>query len=158
MATDPVPEPLTNQEVREENRAGFPVVTSSASGDIRQMPPALPPADGQPSTSSKMDEIKSRVSDVADRAQQTASQIKDRVSDAAGQAQKTAAETYEKAKDGAARTYEQASRRTAEIARTARARSRQLMHDYPFHVIAGAATFGFVLGVALRIWRSSRYE
>ncbi len=36
----------------------------------------------------------------------------------------------------------------------ARNRAAQLSHDYPLHVIAGVAGVGFVLGVALRIWRS----
>ena len=72
MATDPIPEPLTNQQVKEENRPGYPVAGSSAlSPDVRVMPPALPPADGKPGASSRVEQIKSRVSDVADQAQHT---------------------------------------------------------------------------------------
>lgn len=155
MATDPVPEPLTNQEVNEENRPAFPVAGSSPPTYAGEMPPALPPVDG---TSGKVDQIKSRVSDAAQQAQQTVVEMKNRASDVADQAQQKVAETYDKAKASAARGYEQASRRTAEFARTARIRSRQIMHDYPFHVIAGAAGVGFLAGVALRIWRSNRYE
>jgi ElaB/YqjD/DUF883 family membrane-anchored ribosome-binding protein len=109
-------------------------------------------------TSGKADRIKSRVSDAAQQAQQAVVEMKNRASEVADQAQQKVAETYDKAKASAARGYEQASRRTAEFARTTRIRSRQIMHDYPFHVIAGAAVVGFLAGVALRIWRSNRYE
>ncbi len=41
-----------------------------------------------------------------------------------------------------------------EKAAQARNRAAQLAHDYPLHVIAAVAGLGFILGVALRIWRS----
>ena len=142
MATDPVPEPLTNQELREDNRTRLPTAQAPRlAADIAEMPPALPSVGSTTSeTSSKIEEIRSRVSDVAEQAQQTV------------------AETYDKAKNGAVRTYRQASDRASELVQTGRVRSRQIMHDYPFHVIAGAAVLGAVAGMLLRMWRSSRYE
>jgi ElaB/YqjD/DUF883 family membrane-anchored ribosome-binding protein len=35
----------------------------------------------------------------------------------------------------------------------ARTRTKRLAHDYPLHVIAGAAIFGMLIGIGLRIWR-----
>lgn len=35
----------------------------------------------------------------------------------------------------------------------ARTRAERLAHDYPLHVIGAAATFGFLLGIVLRLWR-----
>ncbi len=158
MATDPIPEPLTNQEVTETKRPRLSTETSPLTADVREMPPALPPTDGRPATSTTVDLMKGKASEVAEQAQQKAARIKDKVSEVAGQAQQSVAETYDRAKEGAARTYEQASRKTADFVWTARSRAKQVMHDYPFHVIAGAAAVGFMAGVALRIWRSNRYE
>ncbi len=41
-------------------------------------------------------------------------------------------------------------------ARLTKIRARHLAHEYPLHVIGGVAAAGFVLGIALRIWRLRR--
>jgi ElaB/YqjD/DUF883 family membrane-anchored ribosome-binding protein len=177
MATDPVPEPLTNQELSDEARREFhsearvPAVTA-------EMPPALPPAERDANTRLKevaaqtgrttgkavaaVREIPRRTQDATSQAQSAAGSkvedIKARVSDAADQARQTVAETYDKTKQQAAETYEQTRARAADLMQRTRVRSRQIVNDYPLHVIATAAAIGFVAGVILRIWRSSRYE
>ncbi len=61
------------------------------------------------------------------------------------------------------RTREQTAGKTAELKEAAQKRAREARHraahyarEYPLHVIAGAAAAGFLLGVVLRIWRSTR--
>jgi ElaB/YqjD/DUF883 family membrane-anchored ribosome-binding protein len=177
MATDPVPEPLTNQEVTEENRTRFENAATAASArNVAEMPPALPPAEqnrrlneaaakiGRTAgrTTASVRELPRRASDVAEHTTAAGSskmdELRDRVSQAADQAQQSVSEAYDRAKTQAARTYNQARRQTADTYVAARSRARHLMHEYPFHVIATAAAVGLVAGVLLRIWRSSRYE
>lgn len=177
MATDPVPEPLTNQEVREENEARFENTATTASArNIAEMPPALPPAEqnrrlneaaakiGRTAgrTTASVRELPRRASDVTEETKATGAskmdELRDRVSQAADQAQQRVSEAYDRAKTQATRTYNQARRQTADTFVAARSRARHVMHEYPFHVIATAAAIGLVAGVLLRIWRSSRYE
>ena len=177
MATDPVPEPLTNQEVRDDNKARFEnVATPVSARNVAEMPPALPPAEqnrklneaaakiGRSAgrTAATVQELPRRASDVAEETKATGAskmdELRDRVSQAADQAQQSVSEAYERAKIQATRSYNQARRQTADTLVAARSRARHVMHEYPFHVIATAAAIGFVGGVLLRIWRSSRYE
>ena len=177
MATDPVPEPLTNQEVRDEKEVRFEnVATAASTRNVAEMPPALPPAEqnrklneaaakiGRTAgkTTASVRELPRRASDAAEETRATGAnkmdELRDRVSQAAGQAQQSVSEAYERAKTQATRSYNQARRQTADTLVAARSRARHLMHEYPFHVIATAAAIGFVAGVLLRIWRSSRYE
>lgn len=176
MATDPVPEPLANQKVREEQQTRVAGSASTSLGDITEMPPALPPAEqnrklneaaagigrAAGKTTATIRELPRRTDEVASETRSSASatveEIKDRVSQAADQAQQSVSDAYDRARAQAARSYDQARRQTADTIHSARLRIRHVMHEYPFHVIATAAVIGFVAGVALRIWRSSRYE
>src|SRR5512146_2173310 len=61
------------------------------------------------------------------------------------------------------RTSQDASAAAAEWKQTAqhkvsqaRHRAEYLAHEYPIHVIVGAAVTAFVIGFALRVWRSNR--
>jgi ElaB/YqjD/DUF883 family membrane-anchored ribosome-binding protein len=45
----------------------------------------------------------------------------------------------------------------ADTARTAIERIRRAAHERPLHFVAGIAGAAFVLGVALRIWRSKQH-
>jgi ElaB/YqjD/DUF883 family membrane-anchored ribosome-binding protein len=177
MATDPVPEPLTNQKVTDEQRRRLN--TSAAPNvvaEVTEMPPALPPAEqnrrlneaaakigrAAGKTTATVRELPRRTDDVSSTTKSTVStkveEIKDRVSQAADQAQQSVSEAYDRAKTQASRSYNQARRQAADTVQSARFRLHHVMHEYPFHVIAAAAVIGFVAGVALRIWRSSRYE
>ncbi len=61
------------------------------------------------------------------------------------------------------RAQEEAASRAADLketaqqrAREARTRAAHYSHEYPLHVIAAAAGLGFIVGIVMRIWRSSR--
>lgn len=51
-----------------------------------------------------------------------------------------------------------ASDRSRSIARLARKRAAEIRKEHPLEVLYGITAGAFVLGVAIRIWRSSRYE
>ncbi len=72
-------------------------------------------------------------------------EMKERFTVIRGRVQENAAST--------AQDWKETARDKAEQARS---RAAQLAHDYPLHVIAGVAGLGFILGVTLRIWRSTR--
>ncbi len=157
MATDPVPEPLTNQDLKRETGV-----------DLSR--PELPPAERDANT--RLQQAAAQTGRVAGKAvaavremprrqssgPSTVEEIKNRVSDAAEQARDTAAETYDRTKQQAAETYQQRRERVSGAVQRSRLRWRRIIDEYPLRVIAGAAAVGFVLGVVLRIWRSSRYE
>ncbi len=168
MATDPIPEPLTNQDISENRRAGSGVRSSAT--------PELPPAERDANTRLKqaaaqtghaagrtvasVREIPRRMQEqlTGDTETGKVEEIKNRLSDAADQARQSVAETYDKTKQQAAETYRQTQVRAAELVDRARIHSRRIVDEYPLHIIAAAAMVGFALGVVLRIWRSSRYE
>ncbi len=61
------------------------------------------------------------------------------------------------------RAQEEAVSRAADLKETAQQRAREARtraayysREYPLHVIAAAAGLGFVVGIALRVWRSRR--
>ena len=157
MATDTIPEPLTNQDLRQETGV-----------DLSR--PELPPA--EPDANTRLREVAAQTGHAAGKAvaavremprresgePSTVEEIKNRVSDAAEQARDRVAETYDKTKQQAAETYRQTRERLSGAAERARVRSRRIIDEYPLHVIAGAAAVGFVIGVLMRVWRSSRYE
>ncbi len=171
MATDPIPEPLTNQDLREDsNKVDFRRSTAT---------PELPPAPERNAntrlkeaaakaghtagrTVAAVREMPRRAQDSATQAESSTSakieEIKNRASQAADQAREKLTETYDETKQQAAATYRRTRVRAMEFLDRARARSRQIVDDYPLHIIAGAALAGVVVGVLLRIWRSSRYE
>jgi ElaB/YqjD/DUF883 family membrane-anchored ribosome-binding protein len=177
MATDPVPEPLTNQKVSEEQRKTLNYNSApNVPADVTEMPAALPPAEQNRTlneaaakigraagkTTATVRELPRRTDNVSSTTKTAVSSkvedIKDRVSQAADQAQQSVSEAYDRARTQANRSYNQARRQAADTVQSARFRIRHIMHEYPFHVIATAALMAFVAGVALRIWRSSRYE
>jgi len=54
--------------------------------------------------------------------------------------------------------FRRASRQFAGTARSSIKRIRRAAYERPFHLVAGIAGAAFVLGVALRIWRSKHHE
>ena len=85
-------------------------------------------------------------------------QAKESASEAVEDAVSRASVAYNETEEKVARWYDETSRRAARMLRTAEHRARFYASHYPMKVIAGAAAAGFVTGVVLRIWRSSRYE
>jgi hypothetical protein len=66
-----------------------------------------------------------------------------------------ATEAFEQIGGGLSDSYRWAARQTAEGLRRARLRVRHLCSDYPLHVVAGVAGTAFVMGIVLRLGRSS---
>jgi len=79
------------------------------------------------------------------------------VQEAAGQTVNRIREASVKVKDEAIGRIREASATVKDQAREgleqARTRADNLAYDYPLEFIAGAATFGMLLGMGLRIWR-----
>lgn len=112
---------------------------------------------------------RSKVVEMKQAVSQKAEELKDRTAEALDQAKQRASEALDEAKDRAADIYQrtqagvkdavqQGREKATEAARRARVRARYYADEYPLQVIAVAAGVGFLVGVFLRIWRSSRYE
>ena len=61
-----------------------------------------------------------------------------------------------RARDRAHSAVEDAQETATEGVHRARNRAERMAEEQPLHVIAGAAVFGLVLGIALQIWRNGR--
>jgi ElaB/YqjD/DUF883 family membrane-anchored ribosome-binding protein len=61
-----------------------------------------------------------------------------------------------RAQEGAASKAADLKQAAREHAHGARSRAAYYAREYPLHVIAAVAGAGFALGIALRIWRSTR--
>jgi len=66
-----------------------------------------------------------------------------------------ATEAFDQIGAGLSDSYRWAARQAAERLRRASSRARYLCSEYPLHVIAGVAGTAFVIGILLRIGRSS---
>lgn len=55
----------------------------------------------------------------------------------------------ERARQAGVEFKETAQEKLSEV----RTRADRLTHDYPIHTIGGAAAFGFLMGIVLRLWR-----
>ena len=99
-----------------------------------------------------------KASELKERASQALDETKERVSEVYGRTEATVKDALDHGKQTAAEALQQGREKAAEIARRTRQRARFYAEEYPLHVIAVAAGAGFLVGVLLRIWRSSRYE
>ena len=66
-----------------------------------------------------------------------------------------ATEAFEQLGTALSDSYRWAARQTAEGLRRASSRARHLCSEYPLHIVAGVAGTAFVIGILLRIGRSS---
>lgn len=178
MASEPVPEPLPNQEVDAESDAIFPAERQIASTstvpdkDIAYVPPArsserwhaaaqiLGVALGRAVNRAR--DLSRRTSEVTERTRQTAGKkvttAKERAAGIADNASRTSAEAYADAKARVADTLDEAKQTAARRLDEARTRAQNIADEFPLQVIAGTAGAAFLAGVMLRIWRSSRDE
>ena len=147
MASEPIPEPLTNQEVRPEDEASF-AETRVPGPELVAVGPPTPPERELPSAP-KTEQLKQKV-------QEKVEDLKETVTRTTARAREQAAETYERARDTVANAYSQSRDKTAETLQRTRLRSRYYMDEYPLRVIAGVGAAAFVMGIILRIWRSNR--
>lgn len=147
------PQPLTNQELdsREEHLRSQ---VNEIGDEIRQGlsdVPADPKLVPSRRTAGQVLEFKEAVSEQLQDA-------KTRTSQALEETKEKAADAYDQARGQVSDIVSQARSRLEDAAQKVGARIRYYGREYPLQVIAVAAGVGFVLGVWLRIWRSSRYE
>ena len=85
--------------------------------------------------------------DLTDRASQALDEVGQRMSDA-----------YERMQAGVTEAFERAKWKSEQLTRRARSRVRDVVDNYPLHLIAGVAGVALVAGIFLRARRSNRYE
>lgn len=108
------------------------------------------------STDNKVEQVKSKVSDAMETVSARAAELKDKATTAMDDAAAAATEWKDEARATGAVWMEVAKRNAQRAGTKAREYSRTAVRDYPLHVIAGAAVFGLLCGVGLRMWRENR--
>lgn len=91
-------------------------------------------------------------------AQRKAEEAKAKASQAVSNVQESASATYQETKERVDETVADVKHKTSDALLDARQRAREYSYNNPLQVIAGSAAAGFLAGVVLRVWRSSRYE
>ncbi len=154
MASEPIPEPLTNQNVKPERE---PELRDLRGGPelVREAVPPVP-ADRELPRAPRTQEWKGAVQEKLQDAKETAVRAKEAASQAVEQAKEQASAAVSQAKDRAADLYRQSRMKTVDAVGRARSRASYILDEYPLQVIGGVAVVAFVAGVLLRVWRSSR--
>jgi ElaB/YqjD/DUF883 family membrane-anchored ribosome-binding protein len=155
MASEPIPEPLTNQEVRTDREAGFPATARRGPELVPQTAPPIP-ADRELPRAPRQEEIKGAVQEKIEQVKETAARAKETAAQALQDAKVQAGSAVAEAKDRAADMYRESRIRTSAALNRARSRVSYTLDEYPLQVIAGVTAIAFVAGVLLRVWRSSR--
>ena len=155
MASEPIPEPLTNQEVKSEEEAEFAASGRRGPELVQQSAPPIP-ADRELPRAPRQEEIKGAVRDKAEQVKEAASRIKETTAQALKDAKEQTAAVVAQARERAGYMYEQSRIRTNAALSRARLRASEVVDEYPIQVIAGVAAVAFVAGVLLRVWRSNR--
>ena len=183
MATDPIPEPFTNQEVEAEKQPKFPSVAPSPPVEpvpTVEVPRSISEASRGVSTESKLHQSARRAGAALGEAVNSARDLSQRSTRTNAEFSRVAREMTENFKDESAKTaadlseevkmaldkgrrkvranYRNARYAASEAYRRGYDQFRQISHEKPMQLIAICAGAGFVLGVFLRIWRSSGYE
>jgi ElaB/YqjD/DUF883 family membrane-anchored ribosome-binding protein len=159
MATEPIPEPLTHQEVNPEREAAFPDPKLSRPELVNQAAPPLVP-DRELPRAPRVEELKQSASqkldNMKDAAMRAAKNVQKSTSRAVDRTREEAASAYSQTRERLASAYDETSAKAADALEQARRRALYYMDEYPLQVIAGVAGTAFLLGVFLRIWRSNR--
>ena len=185
MASEPIPEPLTNQDVNDEREPEFrtarPGVADNAEA-LNAVAGRLDPTRELESgnTNQRLNRaaevvggtvgrVVNRARDVSDHSQQAVRGWKESTKDKIAEMKQDATQALDAVQQSAAVGLQQAKEKVSEGVDTARlnasdkverarVRARYLVHEYPLQVIAASAALGLLTGIFLRIWRSSRYE
>jgi ElaB/YqjD/DUF883 family membrane-anchored ribosome-binding protein len=155
MASETVPEPLTNQEVTAEQEANFPASGRRGPELVQSGGPPIP-ADRELPRAPRQEEWKSAVQEKAEELKRAASRAKETAAQAMQDAKEQASAAVSHAQDRAADIYRESRIKTRVAVDRTRSRINHLVIEYPIQVIAGVAAVAFVAGVLLRVWRSSR--
>ena len=155
MASEPVPEPLTNQEVKSDREAEFPASSKRGPELVSQAAPPIPAGRELPraprqqewkdAVQQKVAGVKEAATRAKDTATQIAQQAKEQTSAAVSQVTTRAGEVYHDSRDKA-----------ADVIQETRVRARTFVNEHPLQVIMGVAAAAFLAGIFLRVWRSSR--
>jgi ElaB/YqjD/DUF883 family membrane-anchored ribosome-binding protein len=185
MASEPIPEPLTNQDVDDEREPEFrtsrPGIADNAEA-LNAVAGRLDPSrELEPGTTNPrlnraaeafggtVGNVVNRVRDLSDRSEQTARGWKESTKDKVAEMKQDATQALDAVQQSASVGFQQAKEQVTEGVASAhlnatdkvhraRERARYLVHEYPLHVIAASAALGLLTGILLRIWRSNRYE
>ena len=155
MASEPIPEPLTNQEVKAEEEARFPASARPGPELVQQAAPPIPP-DHELPRAPRQEELKVAVQEKVEQAKQAAACARESTAAAIQDAKQQTAKAVSEAKDRAADLYQESRLRGSEALSRARSRLNDILDEYPLQVIGGIAAVAFVTGILLRVWRSNR--
>ena len=185
MATEPIPEPLTNQDVDTNrapefraSRAQIPdngealnavsppvnptreLMSGNASPQLNRAAEAVGTTLGRLVNQARGISVASDDSGPSwkETAQRKAEEAKAKASEAVSDIQESASATYQHIKERVGETVADVKHKTSDALLDARARAREYSYKNPLQVIAGSAAAGFLAGVVLRVWRSRRYE
>lgn len=185
MASEPIPEPLTNQELNEERepefrapRPGLANSTEPLKAVAARIDPNRELEPGKTNlhlnraaevVGSTVGNAVSRARELSDRGGQTVSQWKKGTRNKLAEMKQDATQTFDAVQQSASVGFQQAKEQVSESVATARVsasekfhqargRARYFVKEYPLQVIAASAVLGLLTGILLRIWRSSRYE
>lgn len=185
MASEPIPEPLTNQDVDDEREPKFrtprPDIPEHAEV-LKAVATRLDPnRELEPGTinprlnraaeavGGTVGNVVNRVRDFSDRGEHRVRTWRESTKDKVAEMKQDATQALDAVQQSATVAFQQTKEKVAERVETARLnafdkvqqarlRARDLVHEYPLQVIAASAALGLLTGIFLRIWRSSRYE
>lgn len=155
MASEPIPEPLTNQTVKSEEEADFPRTARPGPELVSQAGPPIP-ADRELPRAPKQEEWKGAIQQKLGAVKETAVQAKDSAARAVREAKEQTVAAVSDATDRVGEIYRDSRDKTVDALQRTKSRARSVVDEYPLHVIAGVAAVAFVAGILLRVWRSSR--
>jgi hypothetical protein len=183
MASEPIPEPLTNQDVDDQREPEFRAPRSqvpdngeAANALLPSIEPSreLGPGRVNPQLNKAAEAVGTTLGRVVnqargisaanagptwkDSAQAKVQEVKQRTSKAISDAQESASVAYQETKERLSETVGSTKETAAQTVAQARRRAREISYNYPVQVIAASVAAGFLAGVVLRVWRSSRYE
>ena len=95
---------------------------------------------------------------VLNTARDTYDEVARKAGDAASEIASKASDVYDDVAERVARVSTQARQRVATMANDVGTQLRRTRQENPMIFVAVAAGVGFLAGVLLRVWRSSRYE
>ena len=90
-----------------------------------------------------------KAQDVQQAAEETVNRIREAGAEFTGQARERLADVTDQARERLSDLKSDARQRLQQ----ARSRADHLAHEYPLHVMAGAAAVGMLVGIGLRVWR-----
>lgn len=153
MASEPIPEPLANQEVRSDEEVRFPGRPRPEL--VQPAAPPIPPERELP-RAPRQEELKGAVQEKVEQVKQAASRAKESTAQALQDAKEQTAAAMSEARERAADMYRDSRVRASEALNRAGSRARYFVNEYPLQVIGGVAAAAFIAGVLLRVWRSTR--